>query len=234
MTQVLKIAQWNANRLSQHIQEIKTFLKENKTDIVLTVEMDFTNKSYMKISKYNLYQINHPDGTAHAGTAVIIHNNTNHNEEGSYTKGHLQATTVAVKTVTGTIKVFAVCCPPKFKNIKQEYSDSFETLGNRFTAGGDYSANHKLWGFRLITMKCRELIPVMNSNYLMHIATRECIYWQSDPQKVPDAIDFPITKRVDLKKLKVQSNFDLSSDHSPVILTVTTEVAEIPRKPTLY
>lgn len=73
----------------------------------------------------------------------------------------------------------------------------------------------------------------MNYNYLKHIATAEPTYWPSDQQKVSDPIDFYITKGVDLKKLEIQSNSDLSSDHSPIILIVTTDIIGIPRKSTI-
>jgi len=72
MAKFLRIALWNANSLAQHKDEIQLFLQQSKIDIPLINETHFTTKSYFKIPHYNMYCTNHPDGTAHAGTAVII------------------------------------------------------------------------------------------------------------------------------------------------------------------
>ena len=41
-------------------------------DILLVSETHFTSRSYITIPSYNMYYTNHPDETAHGGTAVII------------------------------------------------------------------------------------------------------------------------------------------------------------------
>jgi exonuclease III len=68
----LKIAAWNANGLSQHVQEIKLFLQTFNLDIPFVSEIHFINRSYITIPKCNMYYTNHPDETAHGGTAVIV------------------------------------------------------------------------------------------------------------------------------------------------------------------
>jgi exonuclease III len=80
MAQALKIGICNANGLIPHVQEIKLFLLHNNIDIMLISETHFTNKSYLKIPNFNIYHTNHPDGAAHAGTAIIIRKNIKHYE----------------------------------------------------------------------------------------------------------------------------------------------------------
>lgn len=75
--------------------------------------MHFTNKSFIKIQRYTIYTTNHPDGTAHAGTAVIIRSCLKHYELGNYKKGNIQATSFAVESKIGTLLISAVYCPPK-------------------------------------------------------------------------------------------------------------------------
>jgi len=56
----------------QNHEEIKLFLNHNFIDILLISETHFTTKNNFIIPKYKLYYTNHPDGTVHQGTAVLI------------------------------------------------------------------------------------------------------------------------------------------------------------------
>lgn len=57
MTKFLRIAQWNANGLVQHKEEIILFLKENFIDILLISKSHFTTESYMNIPTKCIIQI---------------------------------------------------------------------------------------------------------------------------------------------------------------------------------
>jgi hypothetical protein len=39
---------------------------------MLIAETHFTNRSYIKIPNYKIYDTKHPDDTAHGGNAIII------------------------------------------------------------------------------------------------------------------------------------------------------------------
>jgi exonuclease III len=68
----LTIALWNANGLAQHTEEVKTYLPIQQVDIMLIAETHFTTRSQFKILNYAIYDTQHPDGTAHGGTAILI------------------------------------------------------------------------------------------------------------------------------------------------------------------
>ena len=68
----LRIAAWNANGASNHTKEIEIFLKYHYLDILLISETHFTDKTYFNIRGYDLIYANHPDGKAHAGSAILI------------------------------------------------------------------------------------------------------------------------------------------------------------------
>jgi len=74
MAQSLKIIAWNANDLAQHMNEVKIFIFNNQTDIMLISETHFT-KNIISKYRFTQYTIQHPNGTAHSGTAIIIKNN---------------------------------------------------------------------------------------------------------------------------------------------------------------
>jgi exonuclease III len=93
----LKIAEWNANGLCRHAQEIQTFIQNLDLDILLVSETHFTDRSYIKIPNYHVYCTNHPDGTAHGGSAIIIKHSTKHHERAKYSLYNIQATSVTIE-----------------------------------------------------------------------------------------------------------------------------------------
>jgi hypothetical protein len=58
----------------------KIILKSNFIDALLTSKTHFTNKTYFSIPIYKLYYTNHPDGTVHGGTAILIKETIEHYE----------------------------------------------------------------------------------------------------------------------------------------------------------
>jgi len=123
----LKIAQLNANGLQQHKDEVALFLKQNQTDILLISETHFTSKNYFSIPGYELCYINHPDGTAHGGTAIIIKNTITYYEQLKHAEEAIQATSIKVKGLLYEITVAAVYCLPRH-NLKQEHFEDFSKL----------------------------------------------------------------------------------------------------------
>ena len=63
----------------------------------------------------------------------------------------------------------------------------------------------------------------MQKENLTPISTREPTYWPSDLKKLPDLIDFAVIKGIDKKRFTAQSCFDLSSDHSPIIIEMNSQ-----------
>jgi exonuclease III len=221
MAHDLKIVVWNANGLLNHIPEVKTFLYSNDIDIMLISETHFTHKSYLKISKYNVYHTMHPDGTAHGGTAIIIKNNIIHHVDQEYRQDCIQATTVKLEEKLTTTSVTAIYCPPKHIITEEQFENFLNTQGHRFIIGGDYNAKHPQWGARLITPRGRTFNRIIEKHHLGIAATGEPTHWPSDLRKIPDALDFAITKGITQNRIKAESCFELSSDHSPVIINVS-------------
>lgn len=229
---VLKIAIWNANGLSQHKAELQAFLIEHSIDIMLISETHFTNKTFFKINGYSVYDTQHPDGKAHGGTAVLIKKRIKHYEHSKYDKEHIQATNICLEEWSGKCIISAVYCPPKHAIKKQQFIDYFSRLGNKFLAGGDYNAKHVQWGSRLSSPKGKQLYEAIEEQSLEYLSAGHPTYWPTDRKKVPDLIDFCVTKGIPRTYVKATNCYDLSSDHSPVIVTMSTEVlrAEIPKR----
>lgn len=233
MNDHLKLAIWNANGLSHHRQEIQMFLKNQNIDIMLISETHFSDNSYIKIPEYIVYNTNHPDGTARGGTAIIIKKIIRHHEIPKFEQRHLQATSVVVEEWNGPITISAIYCPPRYIIKKEQFQQFFKTLGQRFIAGGDYNAKHQQWGSRLSTTKGRELLKAMQDNNLSHLSSGQPTYWPTDTSKVPDLIDFCVIKGISGNYLQAKSCLDLSSDHSPVLINVNSNVQRRQIPPTL-
>ena len=69
---------------------------------------------------------------------------------------------------------------------------------------------------------------------LSHISPGSPTYWPSDLNKIPDVIDFCGTKGVGNHAVTAESCLDLSSDHSPIILTMANQFKPTASKPFLH
>lgn len=224
MDKFLRIAQWNANGLLKHRDEIILFLKQNFIDIMLISETHFTEKSYFKIPNYLTYYTNHPDKTAHAGTAILIKKCIKHYALPKYEKDMIQATIIKVITLPYELTVAAVYCPPKHNIKKEDFEKFFHTLGSNFVSGGDYNSKHTTWGSRLDTTKGRELHKVIVGNKYDYLSTGTPTYWPTDPKKTPDLLDLFIIHGISTNYTDISASYDLSSDHTPIIATISASV----------
>ena len=229
----INIAVWNANGLMQHIHEVRAFLTERNIDIFLISETHFTDKSYIQIQNYSIYWTNHPAKTAGGGSAVIIKNNIAHSTNLNYCQAHIQATSVTITDSYGKLTIAALYCPPRHSIKVEQYCHFYRTLGNRFIAAGDYNAKHTIWGSRVISPKGRELFKTIMKMKLSHISPGTPTYWPSDQSKIPDVIDFCVTKGVSDNMVSSKSCLDLSSDHTPIIVTLSHQSQDFQSSPFL-
>jgi len=71
----LKLLSWNANGITSHKLELQVLLNNHNIDIAMISESDLTLTKNFKILAYKVYQSNHPDNTAHAGSEILVKNN---------------------------------------------------------------------------------------------------------------------------------------------------------------
>jgi len=224
MSRTLRIITWNANGLVQRKQELEHLMNNEKIDIALISETHFTTWTTLKLHGYRIYTTEHPSNRAHGGTAVIIKESIKHYELDKHPQEHLQATSVHINDGNNDLTISAIYCPPRHKVDDKKFIEFFQTIGRRFIAGGDYNAKHTFWGSRLITTKGRELFKSANTIKAQFISTRKPTYWPTDPNKLPDLIDFYVVKRISSNYTEVEGLIELTSDHIPVLLSLSSEV----------
>ena len=59
-------------------------------------------------------------------------------------------------------------------------------------------------------------------------------YWLTDDNKIPDLLDFFITNGISTTYVDIQANYDLTSDHTPIIATISKSVAVRQPPPRLH
>ncbi|KAL4107965.1 hypothetical protein QTP88_018234 [Uroleucon formosanum] len=92
--------------------------------------------------------------------------------------------------------------------------EMLSTLGSRFIAGRDYNAKHTFWISRLITTKGRELFKSANTIKAQLISTIKSTYWSTDPNKLPDVIDFYVMKGISSNYTEVEGLLELTGKKS--------------------
>lgn len=101
----------------------------------------------------------------------------------------------------------------------------FFNLGNLFIIGGDFNAKHSQWGSRYTNTRGRLFHTSILKLKLSYIFPDEPIYWPSHANKYPDILDFFITWISKGLNKHIKNLNHLSSDHSPVLLTLGAKIA---------
>ena len=100
-------------------------------------------------------------------------------------------------------------------------NDFLQSLGNRFIVGATGTLNTHCGGSRLTTSKGRNLWRTMSDSNYDYISNGAPRYWPTDPLNLPDLLDFFVSQALHRNKHLIHSNFDLSSDHTPVIVSLS-------------
>jgi endonuclease/exonuclease/phosphatase family metal-dependent hydrolase len=192
-------------------------LLTHNIDILIT-ETYFTTKSFFRFPHIT-YHTNYPAGTARGGTTILIKNSIQHNLLNPYSQDYLQATSIALEYPHGFVTISAVYLPHKHTITHKLLTAFYATLGHRFLAGGDYNAKYTDWGSRLISPRGRGIVKTIKRHNYRHLSGKPT-YWPTDRNKLPDLVDFCITKGISPNHVFTKSCFELSSDHTPVLITL--------------
>lgn len=229
----MSVLLWNANGLRQHKTELDIYLHEKRTDIVLITETHLTPNSKFYITGYRTYRTDHPDNTAHGGTAILIKTSLKHNSIHLPSTPDIQSTAITLYTLHHTITFAAVYCPPRYVLTPAMFCDFFSRLGRCFVAGGDYNAKHQSWGSRLCTPRGRNLESAIHQLSLDTISPNTPTYWPTSRKKTPDLLDFFITKGLRTIPHTINASSDLCSDHSLLSLVLNDEPCTALTRPSL-
>ena len=234
MADRLQILLWNANGLLQRKLELDQFLINNNIDVAQITETHCTNRySILKSGSYKIYNVFHPSGKAQGGASIYVHSRLHHSAGISFNTPAIQAATIQLKLHGVQTTLAAVYCPPNQPIACSNFMDLFQQLGPRWIAGGDFNAKNTHWGARLVTSRGRELQHAVAASRCATLSGGSPTYWPSDSAKIPDLLDFFVLRGVPKRSLHVTNLVDLSSDHSPVVLSTSNHSATALRPPSL-
>jgi hypothetical protein len=231
-TSSLTIIIWNCNGVIQRKHELEMFLHDNRIDIALISETHLTQRHYFFISGYKVYRADHPDGTGHAGAAILIKMSIVHHVLPlDPTTDVVQAAAVSLKVNGTQISIAAIYCPPRFRNTSVELQNLFSQLGPRFVTGGDFNAKHPRWGSRLSNPRGRQLLNViLDSNCDIHSQSHPT-FWPARRQSLPDILDFYVSKGISNINKRILAISELSSDHDAVLMELDAASSLVPFPP---
>jgi hypothetical protein len=81
--------------------------------------------------------------------------------------------------------------------------------------------------------KNRNLLKALTQQNCNYLSTGVPTYWPTDPNKMADLLDFFINKGETPNYIQVEPNFELWSDHTPVIAALSSHIISKPASPTL-
>lgn len=229
----MKIVTWNANGILNKLQTFELFLNNHDVDICLVSETHITSKNYINIKNYKVYNAIHPDDLPKGGSAVIIKNNFDHFEVSKIETNSIQASIIRIVSLKQALTVGAAYCTPNLRIHKESFQCLLSEMGDRFIIGGDFNAKHLDWGSRITLTRGKILREVIRDLGCEFHSTGKPTYWPTDRMKIPDLLDFFISKRVSSNYISIEDNYDLNSDHSPVILKISERITEKVTKPKL-
>lgn len=229
----LKIATWNANGLLQHVLELDLFLRNEEIDICLISETHLKENQYIKILGYSFYHTPHPADTARGGSAILIKSNIQHYTEQKISNRIMQIAAITTQVKNKEFIVAAIYCPPREPSSEDDFVRILSTFGNNFIIGGDFNAKHTFWGSRLINPRGKRLYMAARKANCEFFSSGAPTYWPTDTTKVPDLIDFFVGKGIGNNHTHTKNSDDLSSDHTPVILTLSNSITHIRMQPRL-
>ncbi|KAF0716880.1 Uncharacterized protein FWK35_00027208 [Aphis craccivora] len=225
---------WNANGLMQQKNELKAFLAVNNIDILLISESHLTTHSNFHIPGLLTYHCDHPDGTVHAGSSLIIKTNISHAVLPQFQTTSLQATNITISLNYVPTTISSVYCPPGHANkiSDNDFTQYFKSLGNKFLSGGDFNSKHHIWRSRVTNTRGLSLYRSLLSN------NSDPTYWPSHFNRVPDILDFFIhtlpnhinyntTNLADFSEKRLETILPRSY-HSPPMTTIFLNNVTIP------
>jgi len=233
MAGTLRIMTWNSNGLLQHKESLLVTLIEQKIDVCLISETHFTRESYLKLRGYEVYHAIYPSNCARGGSAVLIKTGISHYEDVRIETEEFQVIAAKLKTTAGALTVATLYSPPRHNLKRGDYLNLLQHFSGKFIVGGDFNSKNTYWGSRLTNAKGTALYQAIKDCHCEVHTTGKTTYWPTDVNKIPDLLDLFVSKHLSSSFIEVTEEFDLDSDNSPIVLTLSETIIKKPRNPTL-
>jgi hypothetical protein len=170
---------------------------------------------------YKVIRADHPSNRRRGGSAIFIKNSIKHDVLPGVIEEEVQVARIAIYLDCGVCQIGALYSAPCYRVTEGILLSIFHEMQHRFILGGDYNCKHPRWGSSVASPRGRLLHDVAYRLRLEFFYPVEPTHYP-DSGHIPDVLDFFVTKNVDQYCLPPRVIHDLSSDHIPVILNVST------------
>lgn len=140
----IRIAQYNIQSANSKKPLLIQFLKQQNIDICLLNETWFKDNKF-KIPGYNIYNRN--SNNSHNGVAILIKPYLKYNIINTTFYEDIQTAALSLSTVSGSLTVLCVYCPPTSRHIRLNRLQSIiYNLPKPIFVSGDFNAHHIAFG----------------------------------------------------------------------------------------
>jgi hypothetical protein len=141
--------------LKQHELELLYLFIEKQIDIALISETHCIKNFKHFFPGYNIYRSDHPDGTAHDGSAIIISTKIKCQYLPNLQTNTIQAAKILITLNHIPTTISFVYCPPRPAISFQQREQFLSSLGRTFLIGRDFNAKHLQWYCQVQNIKGR-------------------------------------------------------------------------------
>ncbi|KAL7735248.1 hypothetical protein ACLKA6_004503 [Drosophila palustris] len=132
---------------------------------------------------------------------------------------------VMLETSLGEVLVAAAYLPPRLYWNQQDFNALLLQLGQRFIIGGDFNAKHRLWGNHRADSRGLAFHDALAGCSAQVLATGRPTFFPYNRLNVPSCLDFFVYKGMPDNLLSVREEYDLSSDHLPLLASISSSVS---------
>ncbi|VVC42317.1 Endonuclease/exonuclease/phosphatase [Cinara cedri] len=179
----------NINGLKRYKPELLNLFIEKHIDITLISETHCTPISKNFFPGYKIYRTNHPDGTAHGGSAIIISSKIQCQPIPNLQTNTIQATKIQITLNNIPTTISSVYSPPRPAISSQEVDQFLNSADNTSLIGGDFDAKHLQWGCRLENTRGCMFQNILRTKKYTFISPPGPTYWPSHRNRQPDILD---------------------------------------------
>ena len=185
---------------------------------MLISETHLNSRSFLRIHGYSIYAANQPGDCSFAGACIIIKSNIDHHPIVFHRFNYGQIVGVKIRSDFGDYVIAATYIRPSLHPdlfTATELDRILHSLGPKFLIAGDWNAKHPLWGCNRSCRRGRFIRDRIMSSSLNVCATGDSTFFPYDRLRIPNALDFGIYGGLPSSAIKIESRFELSSDHIP-------------------
>lgn len=216
------MAIWNANNITNKMDELKNFLDEYSIDICLISETHAKPCNSLNIANYNTFRtdrLHHRGG----GTAIFTKKHIKASLFKTDTTRGFEETNIIIEINNTNIHFSAIYNPPQNKiteaDIKHILPSNLPTI-----MGGDLNSKSVLWGCRATNANGKIIEKCLGTEDVKIFAPTHPTYYSVFSKCKPDILDFVLTNTN--LNIGIDVINDLSSDHMPLIATLGIDKEE--------